>query len=85
VLLLSSSRREGEIFASPTAVTVRLFMQGGQLQFIVRDARLEFFDAYRGTNVAPRFSYGSRTAIGVATVQSAAAANRRPLIVDPAA
>ena len=78
VLLLSSSRREGDIFASPTAVTARLFVQGGSLQLVVRDARFEFFDAYRGTNVAPRFGFGSRTVAGGATLQRAGATNRRP-------
>jgi putative oligomerization/nucleic acid binding protein len=78
VLLLSSTRRAGDIFMSPTAVTARLFVQGGQLQFIVHDARFEFFDTYRGTHVAPRFIFGSRSSAGGAIVHSAAAANRRP-------
>jgi hypothetical protein len=78
VLLLSSARRAGDIFMAPTAVTARLFVQGGQLQFIVRDARLEFYDTYRGTHVAPRFGFGSRKAAGGASVQSAAAASARP-------
>ena len=78
VLLLSSARRAGDIFMAPTAVTVRLFVQGGQLQFIVRDVRLEFYDTYRGTHVAPRFSFGSRKAAAGASVQSAAATNARP-------
>jgi len=78
VLLLSSARRAGDIFMAPTAVTVRLFVQGGQLQFIVRDVRLEFYDTYRGTHVAPRFGFGSRKAAGGASVQSAGATNARP-------
>jgi len=78
VVLLSSARRAGDMLMSPTAVTARLFVQGGKLQFIVRDARLEFYDTYRGTNVAPRFSYGSRKAAGGVTLQSAAATNLRP-------
>jgi len=78
VLLLSSARRAGDIFMSPTAVTARLFVQGGRLQFIVHDSRFEFFDAYRGTQVAPRFSFGSRSSAGGAIVQSTSAANSRP-------
>jgi hypothetical protein len=77
VLLLSSARRAGDIFVSPMAVTVRLFVQGGQLQFIVHDARFEFYDVYRGTQALPRFSYGSRSAAGAVSVQSAGATNRR--------
>ena len=77
VLLLSGARRAGNMFVSPTAVTARLFVQGGQLQFIVHDARLEFYDTYRGTQTAPRFTYGARKAAGGVTVQSAAATNAR--------
>ncbi|HEX3140918.1 MAG TPA: SHOCT domain-containing protein [Rhizobacter sp.] len=77
VLLLSSARREGGLLGSPAAITARLFVQGGALQFIVRDARFAFYDTYRGTNVAPRFSYGSRSAAGTAVLESAGAANRR--------
>lgn len=77
VLLLSSARRTGDIFVSPMAVTVRLFVQGGQLQFIVHDARFEFYDVYRGTQAPPRFSFGSRSAAGAVSVQSAGVTNRR--------
>jgi len=77
VLLLSSARREGAMFLAPTAVTARLFVQGGQLQLIVRDARFEFYDAYRGTHQPPRFDFGSRTASGSASLRSAGATNRR--------
>jgi hypothetical protein len=77
VLLLSSARREGAMFLAPTAVTARLFVQGGQLQLIVRDARFEFYDAYRGTHQPPRFDFGSRTANGSASLRSAGATNRR--------
>lgn len=77
VLLLSSSRRDGGVLVAPSAVTARLFVQGGSLQFIVRDARFEFFDAYRGTQAAPRFAFGSRAAAGATTLQSAGATNPR--------
>jgi len=77
VLLLSSARREGAMFLAPTAVTARLFVQGGQLQLIVRDARFEFYDVYRGTHQPPRFDFGSRTANGSASLRSAGATNRR--------
>jgi hypothetical protein len=98
VLLLSSARRAGDIFVAPMAVTVRLFVQGGQLQFIVHDARFEFYDVYRGTQALPRFSFGSRSAAGAVSVQSAGVTNRRadwlamplqaaaaPVVVAPAA
>ena len=77
VLLLSASRREGGILAAPTAVTARLFVQGEQLQLVVHDVRYEFYDTYRGTNVAPRFTFGSRSAAGAVAIRSAAASNVR--------
>jgi Short C-terminal domain len=77
VLLLSTSRRDAGILFAPTAVTARLFVQDDGLQVILHDARFDFYDRYRGTNVAPRFAYGSRTSAGEATVQSAGASNRR--------
>ncbi len=77
VLLLSSSRRDGGVLASPTAVTARLFVQGDSLQLIVHDARFDFYDSFRGTQIAPRFTFGSRTSTGAAQVQSVGASNRR--------
>lgn len=82
VLLLSSSRRESGVLVGPTAITARLFVQGepGQgekLQLIVHDARLEFYDQYRGTNIAPRFVFGSRSSAGTAALRSAGASNTR--------
>jgi hypothetical protein len=77
VLLLSSSHRGGGILAEPTAVTARLFMQGDRLQLIVHDARLEFYGIYRGTHVAPRFTFGSRDTGSAVVLQSSAAEARR--------
>lgn len=77
VLLLSSARRESGLLASPTAVTARLFVQGGALQLIVRDARNAFYDTYRGTNTPPRFAYGTRSAAGKAVLEATGATNRR--------
>ncbi len=85
VLLLSSARRESGLLGSPTAITARLFVQGGALQLIVHDARFAFYDAYRGTNVAPRFSYGSRSAAGTAVLESAGATSRRADWPSPSA
>ncbi len=77
VLLLSSARREGGILGSPMAVTARVFVQGGSLQLIVHDARLDFYDVYRGTHVEPKFVYGSRSAAGSVVLQSPSATNKR--------
>ena len=77
VLLLSNSRRGGGILGTSTAVTARLFVQGGSLQLIVHDARLDFYDAYRGTHATPHFTYGSRGSAGSASVQSSGATTQR--------
>jgi hypothetical protein len=77
VLLVSASRRDGGVLVAPTAVTARLFVQGDRLQLIVHDARLDFYDTYRGTNVAPRFTFGSRAAAGEASLRSTGASNAR--------
>ncbi|MFT3955489.1 MAG: SHOCT domain-containing protein [Piscinibacter sp.] len=71
LLLLSSSRRGGGVFQAPLAVTARLFVQGGQLQVIVNDARYEFYNDYRGTGRAPQFSFGSRSKAGKVALRSA--------------
>jgi hypothetical protein len=77
VLLLSASRRDGGVLAAPTAVTARLFVQGERLQLLVHDVRYEFYNNYRGTNEAPRFSFGSRSAAGAVAIGSARASNAR--------
>ena len=77
ILLLSSSRRGASFLADVTAVTARLFVQDGSLQFIVRDARGAFVKEYINSRTPPKFSYGSRTsASGVALVNSSATSRR---------
>ncbi len=68
LLLVSSARRNDATMYLPVAVTARLFVQSGALQFIVNDARFEFYDKMRGTNRPPEFSYGSRTRPGNANL-----------------
>lgn len=69
VLLLSTARREGR-FATPTALTARLFVRDGKLQLIVHEARQEFMEAYRRAHIAPRFSYGSRAKASAVNLQA---------------
>jgi hypothetical protein len=64
VLLLSTNRRGGSFMSPPTGITARLFCREGRMQIIVHDARYEFVDRYRVTNVPPRFTFGSRTGAG---------------------
>ena len=77
VVLISSSRRGASFLTDVTAVTARLFVQDGSLQFIVRDARLQFVKDYINSRNAPKFSYGSRAAASTATLTNSAATSRR--------
>ena len=70
VLLLSSARRSDAVLLRPMAVTARLFVQGGSLQFIVRDARFDFYNDYVGSKKDPTFTYGSRSGPGSAVLSS---------------
>lgn len=76
VELVSTYHRRGTGFLPPKAVTVRLFHQGGTLQVIVHDARLDFLDAFYRTRVNPQFTFGSRREPG--PVQLLGPFGRRP-------
>ncbi len=77
VLLLSTDRREAGLIGTPLGVTARLFVKEGQLNLIVRDARLDFVNRYRGTGTLPTFQYGSRSAVGSAELSAPQALQRR--------
>lgn len=62
LLLLSTSRRDGGLLGTPYGLTARLFVQGGALQLMVNDARLDFYNQYRGARILPEFRFGSRSA-----------------------
>lgn len=64
LVLLSTHRRGGNFLNTPYGLTARIFVQEGRLNLIVHDARLDFMDQYRTTNIPPTFVYGSRTAVG---------------------
>lgn len=70
LLLLSTSRREGGLLGTPYGLTARLFVQGGALQLIVHDARLDFYNEYRGARILPTFRFGSRGAAGSVKLSS---------------
>lgn len=69
LLVLSTARREGR-FATPTALTARMFIRDGKLQLIVHDTRQDFMEAFRRAHIAPHFTYGSRTHASAVTLQS---------------
>ncbi len=77
IALVSSAHHEDNSFFSITAVTARLFVVDGHLNLIVHDARVDFYDAARGSGMAPHFTIGSRTSEGSWPVRSAAATNKR--------
>lgn len=77
LLLLSTSRREGGLLGTPYGLTARLFVQGGALQLIVHDARLDFYNEYRGARILPEFRFGSRSAAGTVMISSVEATAQR--------
>ncbi len=77
IVLLSTSRRGESFMSPPLGLTARMFVQGGNLNFIVHDARRDFVDAYIGTKVPPTFQFGSRGAASRVTLQSTSAASKR--------
>jgi hypothetical protein len=92
IALVSSARHEDNTFYGITAVTARLFVVDGHLNLIVHDARVDFYDAARGSGMAPHFTVGSRTAEGASPIQSPSATNKRgdwlvlaPVSAPPAA
>lgn len=77
VLLLSTARRGDGVLVAPLGITARLFVQGGHLNLLVRDTRLDFVNTYIGSRITPQFEFGSRTRAGNARLESPAAASRR--------
>jgi hypothetical protein len=77
IALVSSARHEDNSFFGITAVTARLFVVDGHLNLIVHDARVDFYDAARGSGLAPHFTVGSRTSQGSSTISSATATDKR--------
>jgi len=77
IALVSAARHEDNTFYGITAVTARLFVADGHLNLIVHDARVDFYDAARGSGMAPHFTVGSRTAEGSSPIQSPTATNKR--------
>jgi Short C-terminal domain len=76
VLLLSSARRSGAMLQQ-TAVTARMFVQGGRLQMIVHDTRQSYIEELRGAHVQPVFVYGSRSQASAAAVRGKTSEQKR--------
>jgi hypothetical protein len=92
IAVVSSARHEDNTFYGITAVTARLFVVDGHLNLIVHDARVDFYDAARGSGMAPHFTVGSRTSEGSSPIASPSGTNKRgdwlvlaPVSAPPAA
>ena len=77
LLLLSTSRRGEGLLSTAFGITGRLFVQNGELNFIVHDTRKDFVNAYLGTHIAPQFDFGSRAKASSANIQSPGASSKR--------
>ena len=78
VLLLSTNRRGGGFMNTAFGVTARLFVQGGKVNLIVHDARMDFVDRVRARELTPVFKYGSRSGAGPVVLTGSGLASRRP-------
>lgn len=84
IVLLSTHKRGGSFLSSAYGLTARLFVQDGQLQLLVHDARLDFVDRYRGSQVLPEFHFGARNlASGIILKHSTATARRNDWLSLP--
>ena len=77
LLLLSTHKRGGSFLNPPKGLTARLFIQGGELNLIVHDARLDFMDRYRGSQILPDFKFGSRKDPSPVTLKYPGATSQR--------
>jgi len=77
LVLLSTHKRGGSFLSSAYGITARLFVQGGQFQILVHDARLDFVDRYRGSQVLPEFHFGARSAASAVILKHPTATARR--------
>ena len=77
LVLFSSSRRGHGFLSSPLAVSARLFLKDGALNFIVQDPRLEVLGRYSPDGDWSKINYGSRARASQATLRCPGAVSRR--------
>jgi hypothetical protein len=70
VLLLSTSRRDGNVLTIPLSITARLFVQDEALQIVVQEARADLFGPYRASGIVPKLAFGSRATASATTLQA---------------
>jgi hypothetical protein len=87
--VLSTSKRTTSFAGVPLGVTARVFAQGGKLNLIVHEARLDWVYVYYTNFQMPQFTYGSRARSGGEVLHAPGAGARRPdwlvLPLDPVA
>ena len=76
-LLSTTKRGQGILSQSPT-VTARVFVEGGKLNLIAHDARLNFAELYYLEFRMPKVECGSRTTPGTVVLKAQGAESRRP-------
>jgi hypothetical protein len=69
--LLSTTKRGQGILSQSPSVTARVFVEGGKLNIIVHDARLNFAELYYFEFKMPKYESGSRTTAGVVVLKAA--------------
>jgi len=84
VVLLSTNRRGAGILATAYGVTARLFVQGGMVNVLVHDTRMDFVNRARANDMVPFFVYGSRASASSA-VLGGLTARRADWVVFPVA
>lgn len=75
--LLSNFKRGGTFLANSRAVTGKLFVQGGKLNLLVKEPRLDYLVQYNLETRPPTVAYGSRATPGAVALKAAGAEVRR--------
>ena len=76
--MFSTCKRESGFWHNSVAVTARMFVQQGQLNVIVHDARLDYMAHFTVEAGMPTFTYGSRTKPSEVVLKAPGAASPRP-------
>ena len=75
--LVSTSKRDDGFFSLYLAVTARVFIEGGKLNLIVHDSRLDIMALNYFAPPFPKVECGSRTAVSAVVLKTVGAESRR--------
>ena len=70
VILFSTFKRNGGLLSGGLTVTARLFVTDGRLQFIVREARIDYAGPVLADVAPPMPEYGARAVPGAAVLRA---------------